>query len=350
MSLNNKVYAVNKFGVGSIQQDLTDIWVGATGGGDQIIKQPKPSINGETLYVSSSSVNDTDQGAGAWTIIINGLDAQLLPQEETIVLQGQTQVSTTKVYSRICRAFVVTASSDSGSIGKIYIGTQGAVSGVPAVFYALITTESLTGDDFSTNQTQQACFTVPRGYKAKIEAITCGVERTGADVIFFIRTKDALEPNSVWRVRENLYAGAAGKADRTYAVDAEFGEGTDILISASSSINDTEGSASFDLLLIRVEDVAAQMNGSLTVSESTTNSFKVAWPDVKNKLFNDGFKIVVSNNATDWGKEFSVDWGVTEFTVSKLTEGFEYTVQVSSTFGNATSAPLNTVVDLTQGE
>jgi hypothetical protein len=131
MAINDKVIEVNKFGVGSLQTDLTDIWSGADGTGSQIIAKPLPLNTGELLYVSSTSANDVDQGTGAWKIILSGQDAQGLLQQEEIILNGQTQVETTKRYRRVCRAWVSAAASDTGQDGKIYIGRQGATGGVP---------------------------------------------------------------------------------------------------------------------------------------------------------------------------------------------------------------------------
>jgi hypothetical protein len=274
MAINDKVIEVNKFGVGSLQTDLTDIWSGADGTGSQIIAKPLPLNTGELLYVSSTSANDVDQGTGAWKIILSGQDAQGLLQQEEIILNGQTQVETTKRYRRVCRAWVSAAASDTGQDGKIYIGRQGATGGVPDTpednVFAIIADEVLTGQDFSANQTQMACYTVPVGYEAKMYEIRCASEASGADIIFYIRTKDSYDDNAVWRVRENIYTGSTGVGRRTYAVNARFPEGTDIQISGSASTNDQEASASFDLIVERVRDVAANMAGDLTVSATAT--------------------------------------------------------------------------------
>jgi hypothetical protein len=342
MAINDKVIEVNKFGVGSLQTDLTDIWSGADGTGSQIIAKPLPLNTGELLYVSSTSANDVDQGTGAWKIILSGQDAQGLLQQEEIILNGQTQVETTKRYRRVCRAWVSAAASDTGQDGKIYIGRQGATGGVPDTpednVFAIIADEVLTGQDFSANQTQMACYTVPVGYEAKMYEIRCAAEASGADIIFYIRTKDSYDDNAVWRVRENIYTGSTGVGRRTYAVNARFTEGTDIQISGSASTNDQEASASFDLIVERVRDVAANMAGDLTVSDLTATGFKVSWLDVENDNFSDGFEITIT--ATGFEEVYSVSKGVLEFVFDGLTEGTEYTVEVRNTWGEALSNAL----------
>lgn len=129
--------------------------------------------NAVTMFVSSSSVNDASGGTGANTIIIQGLDEDYNEIEETIVLNGQTQVATQLSYLRVYRAFVTLAGSSGTSGGTIYIGSSGATGGVPnGTVYANLGLG---------NQTQIAAYTVPAGYTLYLDDInfTAGISQAG---------------------------------------------------------------------------------------------------------------------------------------------------------------------------
>jgi hypothetical protein len=114
-----------------------------------------------TMTVSSSDANDTSAGTGARTIQISGLDGDYNEISETIILNGQTPVTTSNSYLRMNRAIVLTAGSGGVNAGIIYVGTGTVTSGVPVNKYTTI-----NGD--GTNQTLQAFWTVPAGYTAYI--------------------------------------------------------------------------------------------------------------------------------------------------------------------------------------
>ena len=57
-----------------------------------------------TMTVSSSDVNDTSAGTGARTVLISGLNASYNEASETIILNGQTAVTTVNTYIRMNRA------------------------------------------------------------------------------------------------------------------------------------------------------------------------------------------------------------------------------------------------------
>jgi len=118
--------------------------------------------NAVTMFVSSSSANDASGGTGANTILIQGLDEDYNEIEETVALNGQTQVVTQLSYLRVYRAFVTLAGSDGTSGGTIYIGSSGATAGVPNTVYANL--------GFG-NQTQIAAYTVPAGYTLYLDDI-----------------------------------------------------------------------------------------------------------------------------------------------------------------------------------
>jgi hypothetical protein len=90
---------------------------------------------GYALDVISSSANDAAAGTGARTLTIYGLANDGTPQNETVTLNGQTAVTTTKAFWRVFGALVATAGTGRANAGDIYIyktGTGGTItSGVP---------------------------------------------------------------------------------------------------------------------------------------------------------------------------------------------------------------------------
>jgi len=112
------------------------------------------------MKVSSSSTDDAEDGTGARTIQVYGLDANYNEITETVILDGQTEVNTTNSYLRVFRAFVASAGSGGTAAGTIYVGTGTVTSGVPATIYAEI--------PVGANQTLMAVWTVPAGYTAYI--------------------------------------------------------------------------------------------------------------------------------------------------------------------------------------
>ena len=116
-----------------------------------------------TMFVSSTSANDANGGTGANSILIQGLDENYDEIEETVLLNGQTQVATQKSYLRLYRAFVTLAGTGGTAGGIIYVGSSVATSGVPnTTIYANL---------HLGNQTQIAAYTVPAGYTLYLDDI-----------------------------------------------------------------------------------------------------------------------------------------------------------------------------------
>ncbi len=93
--------------------DPEDIW----DKGGVWVEPTAPRIH---QIVSTSSDDDgAPLGDGAQTVLIEGLDANFLPQEETIILNGQTNVPTASTYCMIHRMTVKSAGSGGGNAGII---------------------------------------------------------------------------------------------------------------------------------------------------------------------------------------------------------------------------------------
>jgi len=90
------------------------------------------------MTVSSTNANDTSNGTGARTIVVEGLDANYNEVSETVTMNGQTAVTMTAFLIRINYAYVATAGSGNGAAGDIYIGTGTVTAGVPATTYDIV--------------------------------------------------------------------------------------------------------------------------------------------------------------------------------------------------------------------
>ena len=103
-----------------------------------------------TMQLVSTGVSDTA------SITINGLDANYAIISETLVLNGTTNVPTTKQYLRI-NSMAVSSGSATNPSGVVTLSNGGTV-------YAQINTAVYNGVTSSIGQTQMAVFTVPAGY------------------------------------------------------------------------------------------------------------------------------------------------------------------------------------------
>lgn len=137
-----------------------------------------------TMNVSSTSTADTAAGTGARTIVIYGLDANHSPIQETVSLNGQTAVTTTKQFLHINYVTVATVGSGKGNAGTIYIGSGLNTLGVPAVVYGAV----YTGFNASTT----ACYTIPAGYTGYVMngGISLGQDTGSTGVTGYLITRD----------------------------------------------------------------------------------------------------------------------------------------------------------------
>lgn len=105
---------------------------------------PSPTV----MTISSTSANDTAAGTGARSVFIEGVNGTGGLVTETVTLNGQTPVNTTKLYDAIERMAVFSVGSAGRNAGLIYAGTGTVTAGVPAVPYGVISigdNNSLTG-------------------------------------------------------------------------------------------------------------------------------------------------------------------------------------------------------------
>lgn len=137
---------------------------------------PHPTTAAQ-LKVSSTSTDDASpSGIGAREVLITGVDGNYNTVSETVILAGQTGVTTVNSYLYI-NGFSVTAVGSSGSnVGFLNIGTGVITLGVPAVLYDTI------APTYNSRTTGHYC--VPAGYTAYMPTglITIGQASGSAEV------------------------------------------------------------------------------------------------------------------------------------------------------------------------
>lgn len=193
-----------------------------------------------TMTVSSGSTTDNAAGIGARTIYVEGLDLNYNVINETLTLHatnGQLGVTTVNSYLRIHRAYVLTAGSNDGCVGILYIGTGTLTVGIPANIYGAL------GPDY--NQTTQTPFTIPAG---KTGFITQGYaslsSNKDATVIFVART-----PGEIFTAKfvMNLYQSPLVYP---FAQPLPIPEKTDLELRAIVPLTAGAISATYEMILV----------------------------------------------------------------------------------------------------
>jgi hypothetical protein len=188
--------------------------------------------------IRSSNACDVSAGAGARTVQVFGLDENYVEQDETITLNGTTNVLTSGSYIRIFRMIVRTAGSDGQNHGNI--------------------TACASDDDTITaqvaasfNQTLMANYTIAASKTGYIIGYYASMNRnvtTGAANVFLKIQPDG-EPLQTKHVL-GLVGSGRGSFQHDFKIPMRVTEKSDIRILADVSANDTDVSAGFDMVLV----------------------------------------------------------------------------------------------------
>lgn len=209
---------------------VEDIW---DGGGTWT---PPTAARGHN--VRSSNACDVSDGAGARTVEIFGLDTDYVQQNETITLNGTTNVSTSGSYVRIHRMIVRTAGSDGINHGDITACAP--------------TEDTVTAQiSASFNQTLMAIYTVAASHTAYMTSFYANMLRnntTGAANIFLKVQPDG-EPLQIKNVQGLIGAGTS-HFSHLFGLPFRVTEKSDIRIQADVTANNTDIAAGFDLALV----------------------------------------------------------------------------------------------------
>jgi len=196
------------------------------------------------MTLSSSSDDDTgNEGDGARTVEIYGLDADYNEISEILYLDGQTPVTTVNSYIRANRMVVRSAGDLEQNAGVIYLGTGTVTAGVPVVKYATIN----VGD----GQTLMALWTVPAGYTAYLMQTDITVATTQNNkyaLVHFV----ARPYGEVFQIKDK-FVKAEGAHAQDYSTPIKFEEKTDLEFRAigDSSGADIAIAAAMDIIYIQ---------------------------------------------------------------------------------------------------
>lgn len=140
-----------------------------------------------TVFVASTSNDDSGTGIGARVLFLTGLDSFYNILEEIVVLNGQNPVETTNVFSKVFEILIIAygtniepVTGDSNVVGDLYVGTGAFVNGIPA--------NPIVGLANSQNNpnSRDGIFTVPDGKLLLIKGLFCGTQPDNKENIALI--------------------------------------------------------------------------------------------------------------------------------------------------------------------
>jgi hypothetical protein len=203
-----------------------------------IITHPSTAVK---MSVSSSSSTDNPLSTGAWTITLEGLDANYNEIGEVVTLNGQTPVLTQVSYLRINRAFVSSAGTGNSAVGDIYMGAGTVTGGIPATVYQII--------KFDYNSTTTGHYTVPAGYTAYMDAGSVNVGQVAGSNPVTCRLVLSMANNI--RLTSAIVSLNNGTAIYEFIYPLAIPEKTDIEATGIGSAANNFVTSYFNILLIK---------------------------------------------------------------------------------------------------
>lgn len=195
------------------------------------------------MDVVSDSVNDDGDpttNTGAHTLTIQGLDSNFDELEETVTLNGTTNVTTTGSFIRINRAFVASGGTYHGfNDGIITIRVTGG-GAVQAAIAAGI------------SQTQKTQFTVPNGKTAFWISYDAHVDSTkGGQICFYqyMNGDDVTQPYTGSRRLIFEIPNLSGSHTMSLRAFPSFAAKTDLWWTVNANAASTDVSVSYDLAI-----------------------------------------------------------------------------------------------------
>ena len=210
----------------------------------------------EIMNVSSTDVDDTVLGTGAWNISLFGLDANYVPQSETIQLNGQTPVQTLNAYLRVNRAYVHESGTSPANEGGIYIGHGDVVAGVNANPLAYI--------DILYGQTTMAVYTIPEnctGYMETFTVSTFGSVKEFEVYLFLEEFNESVRRIEEFHLGEDTF-------QNLYIPPRPIQERTDIYAVCQVGVGGGIVSAAFDIILVADDAVNIEETFNVNIVES----------------------------------------------------------------------------------
>lgn len=207
----------------TVSTDWQDIWIP---GGDYVYPSTAGLVN-----VSSTDIDDTAGGSGARTLFIQGLDSNYNILNETITLNGQTNVSSVNQYLRVWRCDVRLSGAHNSNEGTISITQHSILLGV------------IEPDD---GRCQSALYTVPNGYTAYLIDMYC-TSSEDKDIEYEV----ALMPyNQSWRTIKEINTYRESYQHK-FMCPIQFNAKTEIRMRAKAGSSSGEVGAGYILLLVQ---------------------------------------------------------------------------------------------------
>ena len=206
-----------------------------------------PPTTARTHDIASSDANDTAAGSGARTVKVEGLDAAWALQEETVTMNGTTNVPTASTYVRIFRMRVLTDGTEGQQPQNV--GSISATAQTDVTVTAVIAP--------GRGQTEMAIYTVPAAKALYLTNFWVSLNRSGvagstADFDLLVR-EDADTANTSWAVKGSVgcETDGANSTQRNWVPYFKVAAKSDIKIQVLEvSANNSDISAGFDGYLV----------------------------------------------------------------------------------------------------
>lgn len=192
-----------------------------------------------THDIASTSANDASGGTGARTVKIYGLDASYALQEETVTMNGVSNVETANTYTMIHRMVVITAGSENANVGTITATAQTDAT-VTAQISALY------------NQTLMAIYQIPAAKTGYLRTMYVATNSSGGVAPNVDATLFAKPDGEVFQTKMVLGVAANGSSHIFHRWEGGLILPAKMIVKvqAETSANNSDVSAGFDIILV----------------------------------------------------------------------------------------------------
>lgn len=191
----------------------------------------------ERIKIVSTNDNDSLGGAGAWNLLLFGLDSNWVEQQEIILLSGIDTVMTSNYFLRIFRAIVINSGNPT-PVSDANLGNINILAATTLIQQSLIR--------IGKGQTLNAFYTVPAGKTAYVTGLSFGVGQ-GKECTFLARIRNGL--GGVFSVKYSLTLFESSFFG-TLVIPLEVPEKIDMVVTASAATGTVRADASFGLILV----------------------------------------------------------------------------------------------------
>jgi len=190
--------------------------------------------------VSTAAADDgAPAGTGAWTVLVTGLDASYTIVEETVTMNGTTNVATTTAFTFIYELRVLT-----GGTGRTNAGNITAVAQTDLTLSCAM--------EAGLSRSSSSIFMVPAGYNCFVRGYSCAMANTNsnASTEVLLRYKP-FGADTVWtEINTTMLSSTANtNSERVFSAPLKFEEKTMIQGFGKASTNNTRVQCSYTAIL-----------------------------------------------------------------------------------------------------